>query len=62
MFAYLLVRYNADMKPATSFRLSQTALDLLKQLADQLAISQTSVLELAIRQMAKEHDCKTPQQ
>jgi predicted transcriptional regulator len=51
--------YNSDMKKAlTSMRLSQEAKDLLVKLATHLGISQTAVLELAIRQLAKQEHLK----
>lgn len=41
------------MKQPTSFRLSEEAIRLLKLLADAKGISQASVIEMAIREMAK---------
>ncbi|WP_172600141.1 ribbon-helix-helix protein, CopG family [Sulfuricystis multivorans] len=46
------------MKQATSFRLSAEALRLLKLLADAKGISQASVIEMAIREMAKKEGLK----
>ncbi len=43
-----------DKKKATSLRLSQEAKDLLAKLSRKLGISQTAVLELSIRQTAKQ--------
>jgi len=41
------------MKQPTSFRLTDTALQLLKVLADTRGVSQASILEMAVREMAK---------
>lgn len=43
-----------DKKKATSIRLSQEAKTLLAKVATKLGISQTAVLEIAIRQIAKQ--------
>ena len=43
-----------DGKRPTSYRLSEEARALLARLAESLAISQTAVLELAVRRMARE--------
>lgn len=43
-----------DKKKATSIRLSQEAKDLLAKLSTKLGVSQTAVLELSIRQTAKQ--------
>ncbi len=43
-----------DKKKATSLRLSEEARSLLVKVATKLGISQTAVLELAIRQIAKQ--------
>jgi hypothetical protein len=45
----------ADMtkKHPTSFRLSEECLRLIKALAARLAIAETSVVEVAVRQLAK---------
>lgn len=40
-------------KGATSLRLSEDALIMLRGLADSLGVSKTAVLEIAIREMAK---------
>jgi predicted transcriptional regulator len=42
-----------DKKKATSLRLSEEAKALLGKVATKLGISQTAVVELAIRQIAK---------
>lgn len=42
-------------KYPTSFHLSAAAKQLLKRLADELGVSQAAVLELAIRDYAKQH-------
>lgn len=41
------------MKTATSFRLSEQALQLIKALARKLGISQTAVIEMAVRKLAE---------
>jgi predicted transcriptional regulator len=41
------------IKNPTSFRLSDKAVECLAQLADHLGVSRTSVLELALRQLAR---------
>lgn len=46
------------MKNATSFRLSDEAIRLLKLLADNKGISQAAALEIAIREMAKKEKVK----
>jgi predicted transcriptional regulator len=43
-------------KRATSIRISPTAKALLEKLATHLGLSQTGVLELAIRQLAKQEN------
>jgi predicted DNA-binding protein len=45
-------------KKATSFRLSKTAKRLLAELARHLGVSQGAVLELLIREKAKEERVK----
>jgi predicted transcriptional regulator len=53
------MRYHTDMKKTpTSIRISPEAKELLAKLAAHLAISQTAVLELAIRQLAKREHIK----
>ena len=44
------------LKPSTSHRLSEEARRLLALLAEKLSISQTAILELAIREKAKRED------
>ncbi|MEO1767665.1 ribbon-helix-helix protein, CopG family [Thiobacter aerophilum] len=46
------------MKQPTSFRLSEDALKLLKLLADTKGVSQASIIEMAIREMAKKEGLK----
>jgi predicted transcriptional regulator len=41
-------------KGATSFRLSEDAQGLLQQLSEQLGVSKTAVLELAVRRLARD--------
>ena len=41
------------IKNPTSFRLSDKAVECLAQLAKHLSVSRTSVLELAVRQLAR---------
>ena len=50
------MRYNQSMNKSkpTSFRLSEQARRLLAQLADQYGISQTAMLEILIREKAKQ--------
>jgi predicted DNA-binding protein len=45
-----------ETKRATSFRLSHEALRLVKELATSLGISQTAVLEIIIREKAKQEN------
>jgi phage terminase small subunit len=50
------LRYTNPMKPKrnpTSVRLTDEAIRLMRQLSDALGISQSSVMELALRQMAQ---------
>ena len=42
-------------KQATSFRLSDEALMLIRELAVSLGVSQAAVVEMAVRKLAKEH-------
>ena len=52
---YHNMRYNASMmKKKTSIRYSAEAKDLLEKLAKKMGISQSAVLELAIRALAKQ--------
>jgi predicted transcriptional regulator len=48
------MRYTFFMKALMSIRISQEAKDLLVRLAKHFGISQTAILELAIRQLAKQ--------
>ena len=54
------VRYILDVavKKATSFRLTSESMDLLKLMADQLGISQSAALEMAIRDVAEQRRIK----
>lgn len=51
---YSKMNYNRamDKKIPTSIRLSQRAKELLKTLSDSMALSQTGVIEVAIRRLA----------
>ena len=53
---YRLVRYNYFMrnKIAISFRLSPEAIDLIKELARSLGVSQADIIELAVRRLQKQ--------
>lgn len=46
------------MKIATSYRLSEEAIRLLKLVAEVKGLSQASVLEIAIRELAKKESIK----
>ena len=46
------------MKNATSFRLSEEALRLIKLLAESKGVSQAAIIEMAIREMAKKEKVK----
>jgi len=46
------------MKNATSFRLSDEAVRLIKLLAESKGVSQAAVLEVAIRELAKKEKVK----
>jgi predicted DNA-binding protein len=46
------------MKQPTSFRLSEEALRLLKLLADAKGVSQASIIEMAVREMARKDGLK----
>jgi len=46
------------MKKSMSIRISSEAKELLLKLAQHLGISQTAVLELAIRQLAKQENVR----
>ncbi len=43
-------------KEATSFRLTPEAIALIKELAKYLGVSQTDIIELAIRKLAKDEN------
>lgn len=45
-------------KKPTSFRLTTEALRLLAEISEKLGISQAAVLELAIRDVAKQNEIK----
>lgn len=47
-------------KISTSFRLSRTALDMLKALSGDMGISQADVIEVAVRDLSKEREKKKP--
>lgn len=47
-------------KIATSFRLSPTALDMLKRLSDNMGISQADVIEVALRDLSKKRNILEP--
>ena len=52
---YHMLRYNVNMvKKKTSIRLSDTAQKLLQRLAERLGISQSAVIEQAIRALARQ--------
>ena len=46
------------MKIATSYRLSEEAIRLIKLIAEAKGLSQASVLEIAIRELAKKESIK----
>jgi len=46
------------MKSASSFRLSEDAMRILKALAELHGISQASVIEMALRKLAREEKIK----
>jgi predicted transcriptional regulator len=46
------------MKRSTSFALSDEALRLIKQMASDMGVSQTAVLEVALRELAKRRGMK----
>jgi|GEM_PF-2697041 len=50
--------YNEAMKTHVSYRLSEQAIRLLKLLAETKGISMASVLEIAIRELAKKESLK----
>ncbi len=55
---YCIMRYNTPMKKSMSIRISSEAKELLLKLVQHLGISQTAVLELAIRQLAKQENLR----
>jgi predicted transcriptional regulator len=48
-------------KRSTTFRLTDHARALILRLAEKLGVSQTAVLELAVRKLAKTEGVKAPQ-
>jgi predicted DNA-binding protein len=46
------------MKEATSYRLTTEVKQLIKLLAQKLGVNETSVIELAVRKLAKEEEVK----
>ncbi|HEY4033966.1 MAG TPA: hypothetical protein VGL94_08410 [Ktedonobacteraceae bacterium] len=46
------------MKEATSYRLTTEVKQLIKLLAQKLGVNETSIVELAVRKLAKEEDVK----
>lgn len=53
-----MIYNNITNKKPTSLRLTPDAMRLLKEIAKKLGISQTSVIEIAIRRMAESEDVK----
>ncbi len=47
-------------RKATSFRLTEPALGLIKALAEKLGLSQAAVVEVAVRKMAKDQGVPVP--
>jgi predicted DNA-binding protein len=47
-----------NKKIQTSLRMSQEAKRLLKQLSEKLGVSQSAIIELAIRKLAKQEGSK----
>ena len=47
-------------KYPTSFRLSEPALGLIKAVAEELALSQAAVVEIAVRKLAKDQGVPVP--
>lgn len=54
--------FRVPEKIATSFRLSEEALRLLKRLAEADAIDRTDVLEILIREKARARGIATPEE
>ena len=53
--------YNSDMKKeqkTTSLRLTPKAMCLLKMLAEKLGVTQTAIIEMALREFAEKRDVK----
>lgn len=50
--------YNNNMKIHISFRLSEEAIRLIKLLAEKKGVSQASIIEMALREMAKKEGIK----
>lgn len=48
----------SEKKGPTSFRLSPEAVRLIKELSERLGISQASVVEQAVRKLARSEDVK----
>jgi hypothetical protein len=46
------------MKEATSYRLTTEGKQLIKLLAQKLGVNETSVIELAVRELAEKKDVK----
>ena len=58
---YCNMRYNVNMtKKKTSIRYSDEARVLLEQLSKKLGISQSAVLEIAIRALARQEGITSP--
>ena len=55
---YSVMLYIEIMKIATSYRLSEEAIRLLKLISETKGISQASALEIAIRELAKKESIK----
>lgn len=47
-------------KPSTSFRISDEARYLLERLSEAMTISQTAVIQVALRRFAREEDVQIP--
>jgi hypothetical protein len=43
-------------KQSTSFRLSDEALTLIRELSTSLGVSQAAIIEMAVRKLARERD------
>ena len=53
-----VVQFFMNKKIQTSLRMSQEAKRLLKQLSEKLGVSQSAIIELAIRKLAKQEGSK----